>query len=81
MTELMSCGYSVSYFTKLGDDSLGDLLVKYEKNTDIADEMYGCKKSLHSRYPCNVSKPNSCTPQLGQFLPCCDILPHFIPDS
>lgn len=76
--EVMSCGYSVSVFTLLGD-SVDMVWVK--TRTDVSEgmrgDLLGARPALLDRHPVVGLDPTPCTPQLGRPGPWYHRLPHF----
>jgi len=77
--ELTACGYSVSVFTRWGDDA-GQLWVKQRvEDTSQAppDELFGARAAARQVHPIPGGDPDACTGQLGRAGAWCDRLAHF----
>jgi alditol oxidase len=77
--DIMSCAYSVSYFTSWARNDRGSLWVKdrdeYFQHSD--DDFYGAKRACEKRHPLEGMDPSCCTDQLGELRPWHERLPHF----
>lgn len=75
--EIMSCGYSVSVFTRWGEAC--DVWVKGRADgPDLPDGgLFGAVPAPADRNPVPGADPVNCTPQLGRPGPWSDRLPHF----
>ncbi|MGA2757548.1 MAG: D-arabinono-1,4-lactone oxidase [Solirubrobacteraceae bacterium] len=76
--ELTAAGYSVSVFTRWGDEA-GQLWVKRRVNAEIAAprELFGARAAAAQVHPIPGGDPAACTPQLGAAGPWHDRLSHF----
>jgi alditol oxidase len=77
--EIEAIGYSVSLFTRWGDE-IDQLWVKCrtdEGRDDVPDDLFGARPATTQRHPIAGMDPANCTPQLGVPGPWSDRLPHF----
>ena len=77
--EITSCGYSVSIFTRWGEN-IDQVWVKSRVTDEperIEDELFGAVPAAVDRHPILGLDASSCTPQLGRPGPWSDRLPHF----
>ena len=79
LAEILSGGYSVSYFTIWGDDHAGDLWVKSESIPP--QEIMGIAERTEKAHPIFGIDPSACTEQLGIPGPWHLRLPHFRIDA
>ena len=78
--EIMSCGYSVSLFTKWQNDIVDQVWVKRRMDQpvmDLGDDFFGGKMCDRNIHPIIELSAESCTDQMGVAGPWYDRLPHF----
>jgi xylitol oxidase len=77
--EIISCGYSVSVFTRWGETT--DQVWVKSRVTDepeqVESDLFGAAAAAVDRHPILGLDASSCTPQLGRSGPWADRLPHF----
>jgi xylitol oxidase len=77
--EIISCGYSVSVFTRWGETT--DQVWVKSRVTDepeqVERDLFGAAAAAVDRHPILGLDASSCTPQLGRSGPWADRLPHF----
>ena len=77
--EIISCGYSVSVFTRWGETT--DQVWVKSRVTDepeqVESDLFGAAAAAVDRHPILGLDASSCTPQLGRPGPWADRLPHF----
>jgi xylitol oxidase len=77
--EIISCGYSVSIFTRWGE-TIDQIWVK-SRVTDVPEQvesdLFGATAAAVDRHPILGLDASSCTPQLGRAGSWADRLPHF----
>jgi xylitol oxidase len=77
LDEIVSLGYSVSAFTRWGDQ-VDQVWVKTRPGEDrTGAELFGARAARHDRHPIEGLDPINATPQLGVPGPWFDRLPHF----
>jgi xylitol oxidase len=77
--EIISCGYSVSVFTRWGE-SIDQVWVKSrvtEKPEQVESDLFGAAAAAVDRHPILGLDASPCTPQLGRPGAWSDRLPHF----
>jgi xylitol oxidase len=77
--EIMSCGYSVSIFTRWGE-TIDQVWVKSrvtDEPEQVESDLFGAGAAAVDRHPILGLDASSCTPQLGRAGPWADRLPHF----
>jgi xylitol oxidase len=77
--EIMSCGYSVSIFTRWGE-TIDQVWVKSrvtDEPEQVESDLFGAGAAAVDRHPILGLDASSCTPQLGRRGPWADRLPHF----
>jgi xylitol oxidase len=75
--EIMARGYSVSVFTRWGEEA-GQVWVKARaEDRSLEDELLGVAAATSERHPIDGLDPVHATPQLGVAGPWFDRLPHF----
>jgi xylitol oxidase len=76
--EILSCGYSVSVFTRWGD-TVDQVWVKTRADEpDLMEgDLFGARPATVDRHVFLGLDPTPCTPQLGRPGPWSDRLPHF----
>lgn len=77
--EIISCGYSVSVFTRWGE-SIDQVWVKSrvtEKPEQVVSDLFGAAAAAVDRHPIPGLDAGTCTPQLGRPGIWSDRLPHF----
>jgi alditol oxidase len=77
--EIISCGYSVSIFTRWGE-TIDQVWVKNrvtDEPEQVESDLYGAAAATVDRHPILGLDASSCTPQLGRTGPWADRLPHF----
>jgi xylitol oxidase len=77
--EIVSCGYSVSIFTRW-DETIDQVWVKSRVTDDpeqVENDLFGAAAAAVDRHPILGLDASSCTPQLGRPGPWADRLPHF----
>ena len=77
--EIMSCGYSVSIFTRWGE-TIDQVWVKSrvtDEPEQVENDLFGAAAAAVDRHPILGLDASSCTPQLGRRGPWADRLPHF----
>jgi alditol oxidase len=77
--EITASGYSVSVFTRWGDD-VDQVWVKSrvtEAPEDVRADLFGARAATVDRHPILGIDPVNCTPQLGRPGPWWERLPHF----
>jgi xylitol oxidase len=77
--EIISCGYSVSVFTRWGE-AIDQVWVKSRVTDEPEQEqsdLFGAVAAAVDRHPILGLDASSCTPQLGRAGPWADRLPHF----
>jgi alditol oxidase len=77
--EIISCGYSVSIFTRWGE-TIDQIWVKSrvtDEPEQVESDLFGAVAAAVDRHPILGLDANSCTPQLGRRGPWADRLPHF----
>jgi xylitol oxidase len=75
----MSCGYSVSIFTRWGE-TIDQVWVKSrvtDEPEQVESDLFGAAAAAVDRHPILGLDASSCTPQLGRAGPWADRLPHF----
>ncbi|MBT8234974.1 MAG: FAD-binding protein [Bacteroidia bacterium] len=78
--EIMSSGYSVSYFTNWMDNKVSEVWVKRradDAGTELGGDFYGAKAATHNVHPVIEQSAESCSEQMGVPGPWYDRLPHF----
>jgi xylitol oxidase len=77
--EVISCGYSVSVFTRWGETT--DQVWVKSRVTDepeqVESHLFGAAAAVVDRHPILGLDASSCTPQLGRAGPWAERLPHF----
>lgn len=78
LSNIMNEGYSVSIFTRWGDEA-GQIWVKRREglDNDIPKELHGARLATLKRHPISGVDPVNATDQLGTPGPWFDRLPHF----
>jgi alditol oxidase len=77
--EIISCGYSVSIFTRWGE-TIDQIWVKSrvtDEPEQVESDLFGAVAAAVDRHPILGLDATSCTPQLGRRGPWADRLPHF----
>jgi alditol oxidase len=77
--EIISCGYSVSIFTRWGE-TIDQIWVKSrvtDEPEQVESDLFGAGAAAVDRHPILGLDASSCTPQLGRAGPWADRLPHF----
>ena len=77
--EIISCGYSVSIFTRWGE-TIDQVWVKSRVTDEpqrVESDLFGAAAAAVDRHPILGLDASSCTPQLGRPGPWADRLPHF----
>jgi alditol oxidase len=77
--EIVSCGYSVSIFTRW-DETIDQVWVKSRVTDDpeqVENDLFGAAAAAVDRHPILGLDASSCTPQLGRAGSWADRLPHF----
>jgi alditol oxidase len=77
--EIMSCGYSVSIFTRWGE-TIDQVWVKSrvtDEPEQVENDLFGAAAAAVDRHPILGLDASSCTPQLGRASSWADRLPHF----
>jgi xylitol oxidase len=77
--EIISCGYSVSIFTRWGE-TIDQIWVKSrvtDEPEQVESDLFGAVAAAVDRHPILGLDATSCTPQLGRAGPWADRLPHF----
>ena len=77
--EIVSCGYSVSLFTRWGE-TVDQVWVKSrvrDEPEQVESELFGAVAAAVDRHPILGLEASSCTPQLGRAGPWAERLPHF----
>jgi xylitol oxidase len=77
--EIISCGYSVSIFTRWGE-TIDQVWVKNrvtDEPEQVENDLFGAVAAAVDRHPILGLDASSCTPQLGRPGPWADRLPHF----
>jgi xylitol oxidase len=77
--EIMSCGYSVSIFTRWGE-TIDQVWVKSrvtDEPEQVESDLFGAAAAAVDRHPILGLDASSCTPQLGRAGSWADRLPHF----
>ena len=77
--EIMSCGYSVSIFTRWGE-TIDQVWVKSrvtDEPEQVENDLFGAAAAAVDRHPILGLDASSCTPQLGRAGTWADRLPHF----
>jgi alditol oxidase len=77
--EIVSCGYSVSIFTRW-DETIDQVWVKSRVTDDpeqVENDLFGAAAAAVDRHPILGLDASSCTPQLGRAGTWADRLPHF----
>jgi xylitol oxidase len=72
--EISSLGYSVSLFTNW---DLADVWVKQVRGQTFPEQVFGALPATHPMHPLAGMPTENCTPQLGEFGPWHQRLPHF----
>ena len=75
--EIMSSGYSVSFFTTWGSDGTGDLWQKVRAPQVQSSQYFGAKAAAIKLHPIPGIDSHHCTEQLGVSGPWHTRLPHF----
>jgi xylitol oxidase len=78
--EIISCGYSVSIFTRWGE-TIDQVWVKSrvtDEPEQVENDLFGAVAAAVDRHPILGLDASSCTPQLGRAGPWADRLPHFL---
>jgi xylitol oxidase len=77
--EIISCGYSVSIFTRWGE-TIDQIWVKSrvtDEPEQVESDLFEAAAATVDRHPILGLDASSCTPQLGRAGPWADRLPHF----
>ena len=77
--EIVSCGYSVSIFTRW-DETIDQVWVKSrvtDEPEQVENDLFGAAAAAVDRHPILGLDASSCTPQLGRAGSWADRLPHF----
>src|SRR5918994_45648 len=77
--EVISCGYSVSVFTRWGE-TIDQIWVKSrvrDEPEQVEKDLFGAAAAAADRHPILGLDASSCTPQLGRAGPWAERLPHF----
>ena len=77
--EIVSCGYSVSLFTRWGE-TVDQVWVKSrvtDEPEQVESDLFGAVAAAVDRHPILGLEASSCTPQLGRAGPWAERLPHF----
>jgi alditol oxidase len=77
--EIISCGYSVSIFTRWGE-TIDQIWVKSrvtDEPEQVESDLFGAVAAAVDRHPILGLDATSCTPQLGRRGPWAERLPHF----
>jgi alditol oxidase len=77
--EIISCGYSVSVFTRWGE-TIDQVWVKSrvtDEPEQVESDLFGAAAAVVDRHPILGLDASSCTPQLGRPGPWAERLPHF----
>src|ERR671911_790685 len=77
--EIVSCGYSVSLFTRWGE-TVDQVWVKSrvtDEPEQVESDLFGAVAAAVDRHPILGLDASSCTPQLGRAGPWAERLPHF----
>jgi xylitol oxidase len=77
--EIISCGYSVSIFTRWGE-TIDQVWVKSrvtDEPEQVENDLFGAAAAAVDRHPILGLDASSCTPQLGRAGSWADRLPHF----
>ena len=77
--EIISCGYSVSIFTRWGE-TIDQVWVKSrvtDEPEQVESDLFGAAPAAVDRHPILGLDASSCTPQLGRPGPWAERLPHF----
>jgi xylitol oxidase len=77
--EIISCGYSVSIFTRWGE-IIDQVWVKSrvtDEPEQVENDLFGAAAAVVDRHPILGLDASSCTPQLGRAGSWADRLPHF----
>jgi alditol oxidase len=77
--EIVSCGYSVSIFTRWGE-TVDQVWVKSrvtDEPEQVESDLFGATAAAVDRHPILGLEASSCTPQLGRPGPWAERLPHF----
>jgi alditol oxidase len=77
--EVISCGYSVSVFTRWGE-TIDQVWVKSrvrDEPEQVEKDLFGAAAAAADRHPILGLDASSCTPQLGRAGPWAERLPHF----
>ena len=77
--EIISCGYSVSVFTRWGE-TIDQVWVKSrvgDEAEQVEGDLFGAVAAAVDRHPILGFDVSTCTPQLGRPGPWADRLPHF----
>jgi alditol oxidase len=77
--EIISCGYSVSIFTRWGE-TIDQVWVKSrvtDEPEQVENDLFGAAAAAVDRHPILGLDAGSCTPQLGRAGSWADRLPHF----
>src|SRR5215207_9315831 len=77
--EIISCGYSVSVFTRWGE-TIDQVWIKSRVRNEpeqVESELFGAVAAAVDRHPILGLDASSCTPQLGKPGPWYERLPHF----
>ena len=77
--EIISCGYSVSIFTRWGE-TIDQVWVKSrvtDEPEQVESDLFEAAAATVDRHPILGLDASSCTPQLGRAGPWADRLPHF----
>jgi xylitol oxidase len=77
--EIISCGYSVSIFTRWGE-TIDQVWIKSRVRNEpeqVESELFGAVAAAVDRHPILGLDASSCTPQLGKPGPWYERLPHF----
>jgi len=78
--EIISCGYSVSIFTRWGE-TIDQIWVKSrvtDEPEQVESDLFEAAAATVDRHPILGLDASSCTPQLGRAGPWADRLPHFL---
>jgi xylitol oxidase len=77
--EIISCGYSVSIFTRWGE-KVDQVWIKSrvrDEPEQVESDLFGATAAAVDRHPILGLDASSCTPQLGRAGPWAERLPHF----
>ena len=77
--DIMSLGYSVSFFTHWLDKNINQVWVKSRQDAQQEPmvDVYGATPATADLHPIKVNSPINCTPQMGVVGPWHERLPHF----